>query len=143
MSKVKGLYPFQKTDAEYFQDVVHLQEATHQEQFMFWKVYFEDANRDLIGIKSWRQGAGVLVHIGELAGAPVNIVLSWDFLNEKKVIFYEAVSQVVDYRMVEAWLKHFAPNISKSSSSNFHLCLHEIREKKTDVAQNNSSVATG
>lgn len=140
MSKIKGMYPFQASDAEYFKDVAFLLEATNFEQFMLWEKWFDNVDhREKVGLQSWKQGVGKLVPLGEIGGLPIVISIIWDWLNDSKVIFWESTSQVVDHRMIDAYFAHFAPKIGKSNSSNFHLCLAAVRkQEKPNVTQNDS-----
>lgn len=47
---------------------------------------------------------GASVVVGEFGGMPVNVTMFWSLLNGHRVMFYDAVSAVVDHRMVEKWL---------------------------------------
>lgn len=65
-------------------------------------------------IQSWDERPEValptLVRVGELAGHPVNIRITWARLNGHLVGFYSDRSRVVDHKMIEDWLdKNFCP----------------------------------
>ncbi len=83
----------------------------------------------------WEQGrSGVGICVGMLAEMPVNISVIWDKLDGKTICFWEAVSPVVDYRMIE---KFFEKNCNpkwdngtrqaRVNVDNFHHCLHAIK----------------
>ena len=51
-----------------------------------------------------------LVQVGELAGHPVSMHITWARLDGHLVGFYCASSRIVDHQMIEAWLdKNFCP----------------------------------
>jgi hypothetical protein len=72
---------------------------------------------------------GLALVLGEVAGMPVNVSFSWGRLNGFLVLFYDAVSLVVDRGMVDRWLlKHCNPKWDHGrrrahcDAMNFHLC---------------------
>lgn len=63
---------------------------------------------------------------------PVVVSVFYALLNGKVVAFYEPTSQVVDHRMVKAWLEVNSPAFAagrKCDAMNFHLCLHAVENK--------------
>lgn len=65
-------------------------------------------------IDSWDERPKVdlptFVRVGELAGHPVNVQITWNRLNGHLVGFYWGCSNVVDNKMVEDWLdQNFCP----------------------------------
>jgi len=97
--------------------------------------YFASANEKPL---KWEQvSPGWLVRVGEVGDMPVNISVQWNEIDGYLVCFYEAVSAVVDNRMVEKWLKeHFkgkwdsGTRRAECDAGNFHMCLHAIEEAK-------------
>lgn len=133
----KKFYKYNPKDQELFKDVVFIVECTLNEQQTFWRDYhYKPIYPDVI-VKSWAQDQlGYTIQIGQLDDRPINICIFFATLDGKKVMFYEAISQVVDYEMVEKWMDHFSKDIrwdistrrAKCDSSNFHHCLNAIKE---------------
>lgn len=89
-------------------------------------------------VKRWRQeGRGLFVKVGEFGGLPINVNFFWDFLDERRVAFYEAVSLVVHVGVVDEWLrKHCNPFTKEDrrahcNALNFAHCAQAIRKKQT------------
>lgn len=94
----------------------------------------------------WEQdNSGTWFQIGEVGGPlqkkmPVCMEAHWARINGMYVLFYHACSQVVDHRMVDAWLeKNCFPYEAKSKrrahcdAQNFHHCLQYSREQRPEV----------
>lgn len=71
--------------------------------------------------------------VGKVGDDNVNICLNFATLNGQVVMFVDTISQVVDHRMVDAWLeKHCAPRydngqrLARTNSMNFAHCLHAV-----------------
>jgi len=132
------MYKYRPEDEELFKDVVFLVEATHHEQFCFWQDYHHKPKYDNCSIQNWEQiSMGRMITIGELDNRPICICIYWAKLEGYKVMFYEAVSQVVDHAMVEKWIKHFSLDKitwdnghrwAHCDSNNFHHCIHAIQQ---------------
>lgn len=102
-------------------------EANSYEKLTIWQTFHEKA-------KSWESiSRGSMRTIGEIDKRPVCVCLFWDVINGKKVLFYEATSQVVDHEMVAKWICENALDygngrrIIKTDAMNFHLIWHEIQ----------------
>jgi len=119
----RKLLPFSEEDKEKFKDIVFAVEATHFEQLSLW-VENELSKR----IKSWEQiYIGYTIVIGYVDDMPVAVCLTYAKLNGHKVVFYEAVSQIVDHDMVRKWIDHHNPNSSNHSDAmNFGHCYRHI-----------------
>lgn len=116
----------------------YLVEADSYSLHSLWKEYSDEytgANY------KWQQDcAGMWEIIGHLDKMPVTVSVSWYLIEGIRIAFYEGVSQVVDYRMVEKWLKKnfkqpYAKNnkyysgIRHSNAMNFQHCLDYIKNK--------------
>lgn len=84
---------------------------------------------------AWEQlNPGYMVTVGECAGMPVCVCVTFARIRGRIVAFYYATSQVVDHRMVEKWLaKEFKPpkwdsgtRTAHCDAQNFHLCASAI-----------------
>lgn len=120
------LYPFNDSHKELFKDVVYLVEANHNETHLLWERFHYKPVYDF-KVDSWVQvmeGYGPV--IGELDNRPICVGITYAILNGKKVMFYEGQSEVVDYKMIEDWRDHYAPNISHCNATNFGHCLNDI-----------------
>ena len=109
-----------------FEPVDFVVEATDTEQFLLW--CRNDERKD--GRKvSWEQiSMGLLPTVGEFAGFPVTVTLTWAIINGRKVCFYEAASRVVDYDMVKQFVRDYVASATASFSNamNFHNTLLDI-----------------
>lgn len=85
-------------------------EATRFEQMCLWEKFNKDC--------SWEQVlSGILPTIGKVKlkkgrryeEMPVVVSLSWAVINGKFVMFYEPTSIIVDWSLVEDWLKKILP----------------------------------
>jgi hypothetical protein len=69
--------------------------------------------------------------VGELAGKLVHVNLQWDYIDGALVCFWEPTSRVVDYDMIEAWLKKKFPNAAFwTNALNFYNVVIDIKEKR-------------
>lgn len=81
---------------------------------------------------NWVQDhSGITMQVGSLDGRPVVMTCFWNFLDNLRVLFCSASSQVVDHAMIEGWLdENCNPKWDKGArqarcdAPNFHLC-HE------------------
>ena len=84
--------------------VVGVVEATRFEHHALWRL------NDLDGRHKWESAtAGLGEIIGKVGKMPVAISLNVDVIDGHRILFYHATSQVVDHRMVEAWLEKNLP----------------------------------
>lgn len=118
------LLPFLESDRNYFKDVKAIVEADYYTLHSLWNAYH---NAPLYGrrIDSWKEeSAGHGITIGKMDRRPVCIVLWWAILNGHRVMFWEATSQVVDYKMVQDWFRHFKTrDMVSCDANNFHRVL--------------------
>lgn len=128
-------YAFNKADKDLFKDVVFLVEATHHEQHKFWVDHHYKPRPESPVVRWEQEGMGHTITIGELDKRPVCVSIFYAKINDKRVLFYEGTSQVVDHNMIEEWLHHFTLKTIRwdngqrwahCDSSNFHLCLDAI-----------------
>jgi hypothetical protein len=107
-------------------ETVFIVEATDLERLMLWRDHAERTN--------WQQdNPGTMIIAGHLDGRPVCVTLTWEIQCGQRVLFWEATSEVVDYKMIKAW---FAQNThapdwgggrpARCNASNFHHCLDAI-----------------
>ena len=73
------------------------------------------------GRRIWEENLhGILVTIGNLHERPVCVAFSFAKVDNHKLCFWHATSQLVDYQMIEEWFaKHF-PKVRKTDANNFH-----------------------
>ena len=64
--------------------------------------------------------------IGYVNDNPVNIAVRWTEMAGQLVAFVEAVSTVVDYRLVNAWIAKKFPGIGVYDTGNFHNWIGKI-----------------
>lgn len=111
-------------------DADYVVEATHFEKHCLWG----DNEREWRVI--WDDVSSGLMHtVGHISvnrkKMPVTVSIFFAVLDGKVVAFYEATSQVVDHRMVEAWLQEESSAYragNKCDAMNFHQCLNHVRK---------------
>lgn len=110
----------------------YLIEATRNEEHNLW--YMHTQVYKTITEEEWKQLIPrYLIQVGEIDSRPVSICLSFVNIKGVNVCFYDSPSQVVDWKMIEAWLdKHFSKMYNGQScrcdAANFHQCLGVIDE---------------
>jgi hypothetical protein len=83
--------------------IVGIVEATSYEKFSLWMQHAKD------GQMEWKQGnGGPLITAGTVDGRPVCLAL-----------FIEATSQLVDWKLIDEYVKTTWPNVSRTDPMNF------------------------
>jgi len=102
-----------------FKDTIYLVEANSCEGVYLWKEFHTQFY--------WEQDcSGKIIQIGELDNRPVNIEISWSKINRYRVAFWDACSQVVDYKMINDWFLDNLPDVHRTDAMNFHQVIHAI-----------------
>lgn len=104
-------------------------EATDYERTALWSMFHERVRWEC-------DSRGRLVTIGELAGRPVAVCLTWATIEGRRVVFYETTSRVVDHDLVERWVREHAltARAERTDASNFHNIVHAIRDANERAA---------
>lgn len=110
-------------------------EATGFERHMLWRDHHQAV--------SWEGNpAGYGVQLGKVGDMPVMLSTTFQVIDGHVVLFYHPTSQLVDYRMIEAWLKENVPakwdkgtRIAQTDAMNFPHCLHALAELNAPAAQ--------
>lgn len=105
---------------EYIKDVVGVVEATSFERSCLW-----ERNKDR---REWKDRLlGYSVHAGKDADRPVVFSISSAIIDGNKILFIEPTSMLVDWKMIEEWLKTNLPKsafrgeyVNKVDAMNFH-----------------------
>lgn len=113
---------------------VFVVEASSFEKQALWERWAQQSARPVERLLDWRDcGRGWLIQVGELDKRPINLLIFGATLNGKHVLFYEAVSQVVDWVQVEEWFKnHCWPRWDANTrrahcdAMNFHHCVEVV-----------------
>jgi hypothetical protein len=118
-----------------FAHTEYVVEATSAEKYFLWELH--------AGKNTWEQGSsGLVIEIGKLGGPlqekrPIVICCWWERINGMNVLFWEATSQLVDYRMIEEWFKqncypyeHGSGRAAKTDAMNFHSCLYYSKQER-------------
>lgn len=91
--------------AEFLKGVVGVCKATHTERHFLWEKYHYNDR-----LFTWVSGGGgPAPTIGRVGDMPVCIALSVDTIEGHRILFVDAVSMVVDWRMVDEFLKKHLP----------------------------------
>jgi len=84
-------------------------EANSYERLQLWKEFSKEAQeqedvRPRPRFKWEQESYGFMVDVGEVNGMPVVLSGFFALINERRIMFYNATSRMVDHRMVDAWL---------------------------------------
>lgn len=109
-------------------------EASSYEKQSLWERWAKQSASPTKSLLDWLDcGRGWLIQIGELDKRPVNLSIFGATLNGHHVLFYEAVSQVIDYAQVDQWFKeHCWPRWDSGTrrahcdAMNFHHCVEAV-----------------
>ncbi len=116
--------------SELFKDVFYIILATHNEHFHLWEKLSKESVHHYRGFPmiEWKQVyQGQSVTIGKLDNRPIVLSIDYGYLNGKKILFYDAISQVVDLKMVDEWIEKHSNGIPHCDAANYHNCLNSIR----------------
>jgi hypothetical protein len=83
----------------------------------------------------WEQlNPGCVKTVGYYHKQPVNICLTWQRLNGHLIVFWEAISRIVDYELIDKWFeKNCCPKYdngyrnANTNAMNFHHVYHYVR----------------
>lgn len=109
-------------------DAVFVVEATHCEKQCFWE---QNSRSNRVKWEHVSMGYGHQVGTLKVGRKvhPVVVAVSFAILDGSLVAFYEPTSRVVDYDMVEAWVKAESPAYASGkecNADNFHHCLGAV-----------------
>ncbi len=116
--------------------VAYVVEATSFEQNVLWERFSAESMDRKIrpetrGV-SWEndRGGGWQAMAGYVDKMPVTFNVNFVKINDKLVLFWEAASQVVDFRLITAWFKAHVPvytdgSIRHCDAGNFYPSLLE------------------
>lgn len=109
-----------------FDGIRFIVEATSYEKYALWHTWF--AERRSSQIKSWEQSIAScpLLTLAMTGDRPINIVVFRERINGHDVIFWEAVSSLVDHTLINAFFEKHAGNIERCDANNFHQCIHYL-----------------
>lgn len=134
MSKSSAkMFPYREEHLDLFKDVVYMVESTYNERHLFWEKFHYKPFYDDFKIDSWEQEmSGTLVTIGTVDDRPISIDITWAKLNGCRVLFYDASSQLADWKMIEEWFSHWRerlPKIESTDSTNVGHCIRYCIDK--------------
>ena len=116
----------------YLSNFEYLVEATHTEQLYLWQQWAKEA--EYLNLRSpkrvsWREDErGPMFTIGHLGKRPVNVWLLGATIGGRRVAFYESVSEVVDWAMIEKWRKKTFPHLFTGSGCSRHCNAANFRQ---------------
>lgn len=114
--------PEYKVDLEFERKLAETRlivKATNFETFSFWEQHHKDI--------SWVQEMGYTEIIGYLAGKPVNLQICWEIIDDKRVLFWDIVSQVSDTEMARQYFYKKLPTIEQTDTWNFWARLNSLK----------------
>lgn len=109
--------------AEYISDVKGVVEANRYESLALWEKYSQRTK--------WKSlGFGFIPCIGKFNDHPVHISLLKNYILDQPILFWYATSPIVNYNMIDEWLKEFLPNeayANKSDADNFFNVVNNLK----------------
>jgi hypothetical protein len=87
------------------------------DSFHYWERWNKEYNFQ-------QDTAGRMFQVGEFGGQPIWVSFIWYVVNGHYVCFYEATSNVVNWKMVEEWLKIQQPEAIRTDYNNFAGKIH-------------------
>jgi len=112
-------------DVERYKDVTAIVEATSYESMCLWEKWHQQKGH------TWIQSTGgPLITVGYINERPVCIAPMVHTVNGRQIMFLEATSELVDWKMIEDWLFKNVINarngttVNKVDAQNFHNIVH-------------------
>lgn len=109
---------------ERFRDVVAIIEATSTEQFFLWKEF-----NKIVPWEHDQRGYSININTSyliSLTKRPINLCFAFIKIAGKRIVFWEPISELVDYFVIDEWIKENLPNVCNENAINFHNALAEI-----------------
>lgn len=130
------LAPRYETLDDLIKVAVFVVEASRFEQQSLWEKWAQQSTDHGKAPIDWRDcGRGWLTQVGILDDRPINLSIFGATLNGHNVLFYEAVSQVVDWKQIEEWFReHCWPKWDNGTrrahcdAANFHNWVEVVRK---------------
>lgn len=119
-----------------FKETVFVVECNSNEIQMLWEKFCKQSMHQTdLTIFDWEQiNPGFLETVGHVNDDPVCVSVSWARINGFMICFYEATSNVVNYSMIDVWMKEKCyPTWDKGTryahcdGANFHHVLNYVR----------------
>lgn len=89
-------YDLNDSDDPRFGQTEFVVEANGYESLSLWS----DCQKEGI---SWEQENGLMIRVGEVENMPVNISVMWNVVGGMRILFWDSISRMVDYTMIEEW----------------------------------------
>jgi hypothetical protein len=112
------LKPISPDIKEYISGVQAFVEADTFSKHELWRRFaqqarFLDPNSSTVQFDWHDTGSGYFAQIGTFADEPVMISILTAMINNRKILFYYGSSRVVDYDLIEMWIKENLPESAK------------------------------
>jgi hypothetical protein len=105
--------PVDEEMRKFLEGVIGCVEADGYAQHMLWHQYHHKPHFDQPPM-TWEQGrSGLCEIVGYVADMPVNVSLYVNVVDGHRILFYDAVSRVVDHEMVREWLDKVLPDSAR------------------------------
>lgn len=111
-----------------FEETVYTIDATHDEVHFLWCQYAAESPLPSYFPRSpiEPESLGRFEQVGELAGRPVCVSLLWWKVRGARICFIDAVSEVVDWKLIDAWRRERFPGVPHTNAGNFHNCIGSL-----------------
>ena len=95
--------------------------------------------------KDWHTDIGYRVEVGQFHGHPVCILITFCTIRGRDIAFYEATSPIVNWNMIEEWMRKYCPAFTDSRRCNtgsfFNHCNIDIGKANDADAEERSKRA--
>lgn len=119
-----------------FEQTMFVVEANSFEHQALWERY-----NGTNGPLAWDWVASYSATVGELDGRPIAVSLRWDKINDRIVLFWYAMSEVVDYQRIQKFLesqcspKWDGDRPAFTDAENFHNVIIAIKEMNNPTVE--------
>ena len=114
MTQVPKVRPASNEIVKFLEGVVAVVEATNCEADYLWRDYHCKQDYKWVSNLS---GFGCIV--GQIGDMPIFVSLLTNEVGGEKILFIHATSQVVDHRVIDAWLDMHLPEAPRTDARNF------------------------
>ena len=107
----------------------HAIEADSYAFHQIWKEYFYDVPKEKRKFNFVQDSSGRGLEVGRINKRPIVLNFRWWIINDRPVLFYGCNSQLVDWKMIEDWLKKYMPHLRHTSdATNAHNVLNFLED---------------
>lgn len=99
------------------------------DKMIFWSLHQHNDPNTMYNSNNWKStNQDHFCTVGRINDRPINIILHWYEIDGVIVCVYDGISQLVDWKMIENYLKEKFPDAKMiiNARSNYHNIFHHI-----------------